>query len=613
MGQVDQKVRPVGDAFFVMDSDHLEETGSALYGFAFRDGVICERVEDLNGGEPEEDGAYVYIRREGSRITVTQDYAGSFGLYLFRKDGWFALGNSFLLLADYVRERYPVTLNREYADYMLAADLCSAVYGETLIREITMLDRCAVAEIEIPSRKLEIRYKDYQENTVDPGSAEGIAILDAWRDKWAGRIRSIFSGNENIREDLTGGFDSRETLSLFLSSGIDMNRILVYSHTDQLHTHKEDFEIASEIAERYGFRLNNQDNVIRQVIPSPAGEVLARSFYPKLGFHKQMYFKREWNAVRLFTFTGNGGECIRDYWRGTEQEFIDKAVRHCDAFAGSPKICARLKRSTREVLSRSIRAMRERFSEAGKPIDDADLAPTLYRETRCRHHFGKQSVEAYLANIIMLSPLLDSQLYKLKLSTEGCGDRNLLSALIPERYAKGLLDIRFDSGRSIQPETLEFVRKLSARYPCGGLPALTRPENRESLLRIPDLPQAAAPGEKVETILRQAFVSDGIRQAFTSCYDEAAYRIILADIRQRKYFPLSVAYVVFGIVKAQQDVLAFGKGGTEYTEYLIRQAAEYGPKEEQIVEELLKRVPQAPVLRRIARRLKRTAKAMLHR
>lgn len=603
MGSGDQKVRPARDAFFVLDSDHLEEAGSALYGFAFRDGMICERVEDLNGGEPEEDGAYVYIRREGSRITVTQDYAGSFGLYLFRKDGWFALSNSFLMLTEYVGERYPVTLNREYADYMLAADLCSAVYGETLIREIVMLDRCAVVEIDIPARKLEIRYKDYQENTVDPGSAEGIAILDAWRDKWVSRIRAIFSGGENIREDLTGGFDSRETLSLFLSSGIDMNRILVYSHTDQLHTHKEDFEIASEIAERYGFRLNNQDNVVRQGIPSPVEEVLARSFYPKLGFHKQMYFKREWNAARLFTFTGNGGECIRDYWHETEQEYTDKAVKRCDAFAGSPETCERLKRSTREVLSRSIRAMREHFSAAGRPIAEADLAPTLYRETRCRHHFGKQSVEAYLANIIMLSPLLDSQLYKLKLSSEGCGDRNLLSALIPERYAKGLLEIRFDSGRSVLPETVEYVRNLNSRFPCGQMPALTRPES------VPqgDGLQAGAFTEDPAAVLRNLFLSGKIRRIFTSCYDRDTYRIIVADTEKRRYFPLTIVYAVFGIVRALQAEKPGARPGTPWPEFLAAQA----PAAEREVRRA-ERI-RASFAYRAARRLKRAAKAMLHR
>ena len=470
MGCDGQKARPAKDLFFVLDSDHLDSIESRLYGFAFRNGRIAESIGDLEGSAPEKDGAYVYIHRDQNRITISQDYAGCFGLYLFRKAGYFALSNSQLLLSEYVRERYPVTLNREYADYLLAADLCSAVYGETMIREISELDRCAVAEIDIPQKQINLRYTDYRENTVDPGSAEGIAILDAWREKWVSRIRSIYANNENIREDLSGGFDSRETLALFLSSGIDLNRILVYTHTDKLHTHKEDYEIALEIAARCGFELNNQQNVIRRVIPSGTEEVLIRSLYAKLGFHKQMYFKNEWNTARLYTFTGNGGECIRDYWRATEKEYIEGETKHCDIFAGSPRICDRMKTSTREVLSRSVEAMRAHFRETGKPIAEEDLMSTLYRETRCRNHFGKQIVEAYLANIIMLSPLMDSDLYKLKLASGECPDRNLLSALILERYAPELTEIRFDSGKSIKPETAKYVRKLCGQYPCQKMP-----------------------------------------------------------------------------------------------------------------------------------------------
>ncbi len=613
MGNTKQQIRPVKDAFFVLDSEHLDSVESRLYGFTFRQGGIVESAEDLNGEAPEKDGAYIYIHREKDRITVSQDYAGCFGLYLFRKDGYFALGNSFLKLAEYIRERYPMTLNREYADYLLTADLCSAVYGETMIREISTLDRCAVAEISIPEKKLEIRYVDYGENTVDPGSAEGVAILDAWRAKWAGRIRSIYANNENIRTDLSGGFDSRETLALFLSSGIDLNRILVYSHTDQLHTHKEDFEIASEIAKRYGFTLNNQQNLIKRTVPSGTEEVLARSFYAKLGFHKQMYFKNEWNAARLFTFTGNGGECIRDYWSATEESFIAEAVRRCDAFSGSPEIRQRMQRSVREILTRSIGAMRSHFEAAGKPIAEKDLAPTLYRETRCRNHFGKQIVEAYLANIIMLSPLLDSDLYKLKLSSEDCGDRNLLSALIPERYAEGLLDIRFDSGRSVNPETVDYVRKLNSRYPCEKMAPLTRPENRENLIGTGDLPKADPTAEKPEAVLKKAFLGDEIRGVFESCYDAGTYRILRNDIEKRKYFPLTLAYVAFGIVKAMQDIQV-SRARVTFEHYLADQAAQYVPEAEKPEQKAPQPapVPEASFVRKVARRLKKTAKVLLH-
>ena len=188
-------------AFFVIDSDHLEETRTAFYGFTFLNDAVIDSLEALKGQIPEEDGAYVYLRREGNRLTITQDFIGSWGLYLYRQGDYFALSNSFLYLVEYLRDKRPLSLNKEFADYMLVADLCSAVFEETLVREITLLDRGAVVNIDISARTLEIRLVDYMENTVDPSTPEGLAILDGWRDKWVGRIRHIAATSGNIRTD----------------------------------------------------------------------------------------------------------------------------------------------------------------------------------------------------------------------------------------------------------------------------------------------------------------------------------------------------------------------------------------------------------------------------
>ncbi len=216
-----------------------------------------------------------------------------------------------------------------------------------------------------------------------------------------------------------------------------------------------------------------------------------------------------------------------------------------------------------------------------------------------------------MANIIMLSPLLDSLLYKLKLSSEDCGDRNLLSALIPERYAKGLLDIRFDSGRSVLPETVEYVRKLNSRYPCGEMPALTRPEDRESFLKIEGLPQAEAPAEKPEDVLKKAFLSRKIRRIFRSCYNSETYRIIIADIEKRKYFPLTIAYAAFGIVRVLQAEKPANRFCESYPEFLAGQAA----VAERELRNKARRTEwvQKSFAYRAARRMKRTIRAFLHR
>ena len=101
------------EAFFVIDSDHLEETRTAFYGFTFLNDAVVDCLEALNGQNPEEDGAYVYLKREGSRLIITQDFIGSWGLYLYRQNDYFALSNSFLYLVEHLQGRHPMTLNRD--------------------------------------------------------------------------------------------------------------------------------------------------------------------------------------------------------------------------------------------------------------------------------------------------------------------------------------------------------------------------------------------------------------------------------------------------------------------------------------------------------------------
>lgn len=72
---------------------------------------------------------------------------------------------------------------------------------------------------------------------------------------------------------MSDGFDSCLSLALLLSSNINLNEILFYSIDDDKHTHKEDFEIASEISNYFGFKLYNniilEDRIYFNEIETP--------------------------------------------------------------------------------------------------------------------------------------------------------------------------------------------------------------------------------------------------------------------------------------------------------------------------------------------------------
>ena len=90
-----------------------------------------------------------------------------------------------------VTKCYVVTLNKDYANYLLICDLCSEIYEDTIVNEIKMLDRSAFVEIDKSNRSLKIDYIDYSENAVELGSDECFDILDNWYNRWTSIIKNL--------------------------------------------------------------------------------------------------------------------------------------------------------------------------------------------------------------------------------------------------------------------------------------------------------------------------------------------------------------------------------------------------------------------------------------
>lgn len=84
-------------AFFVIDSNCLDRVGTKLYGYCIQHNMIIESETDVDGEAIGGEGAYVYVKRDRDRITIQQDFMGSWGLYLFRVGDYFALSNSFII------------------------------------------------------------------------------------------------------------------------------------------------------------------------------------------------------------------------------------------------------------------------------------------------------------------------------------------------------------------------------------------------------------------------------------------------------------------------------------------------------------------------------------
>ena len=537
------------ESFFVLDSDKLNEVESGFYGYTLFQDQIIGSLAGLAGREPSPEGVYVFIQRNEDQIRIMQDFLGCYGLYLYQDGSYFALSNSFLRLMEYVVSiGHPITLNREFAEYLLFANLCSSAFSETAAKEISVLDRSAVVHIDIPSTHLSIALKDYQDNTVDPASAEGLAILDAWRDKWCARFREGYQYPGCLRTDLSGGFDTRVCLALLLSAGIDPGKLFICSHEDNLHTHTEDYLIASKIADHYGFSLNNKDYLNRLNQNYYPEDIIGISFYSKLGFCKHMHYKHNRHLNTWYTVTGKGGGPIRNIFPMTEEEFILNAEQNVDMLSSlSPEASASARVSTRKVLERTFAQIHEKYASLGRPIEPGKATAVLYRETRCRTHFGKQILEEYFANTVSLSPLIDPDLYRLALTSDGCNGDRLIYALIFDRYAPDLLNFEFEGGRSFQPEELSFAREVNKKYPfvresepaaISSAPILTDPPEKQ--IQRTNLPV-------IEDLLFRSFLSEDFQQWFGEAYDRSVFISLLKRTLKKKYHPIGLIHCTLGV------------------------------------------------------------------
>jgi len=547
------KKHPMETDFFIIDSENLDQCTSAFYGYVISDDVITDyppaEYMDLSGH-----GCYVVVTKTEDEIIISQDYIGCYGIYVFKdKNGGFVVGNSFLYLVEYLNKKgEKLTFNRDYANYYITTSVCSSAYDQTMINEIHILDRSTRLHINISNKNYYEETIDYKENLVDPGTREGIELLDSWFDSWIGILRSIGSRTTNIRADLSGGFDSRVAFSLVYNSGLNMNKIWVCSTRDGKHTHAEDLRIASEIAEELHFPLNNHKYQLDEREPYDMKEFLSKSLYVKLYFHKHMYYHQGYFKQTSYHVTGFGGGCVRKFLKMQPELFIEEQKKR--AFRYSYGDDTRLTESVEAILKDGLNKTREKLVKNGISFSEEELLRYHNRETRCRNHFGRNTVENYLSNRIVLSPLLDPKLHRLKVNSTLCEDPDFLVALIFSRYAPELLGFEFEGGREISRETILKADAVNLRFPFRKRD-MERvefcPSDKKSAKAKPDMISMSRIEEIVQGAFENSYVKECIRWEFSKKAYEAAEGRINTE---NQHIPLAEVYGMIGIPKLLQDM-----------------------------------------------------------
>ena len=453
-GNKDEENKFIRENFFIIDSDNLEQVNSHMYGYTItKDGILTDNYYRELGEykKPEPQGVYIMIRKMKNEIIINQDFHGSYGLYIYENKitKYFALSNSFILLEEYLTGKYNLTFNKDFGDNFIITYLLTYSLDETLINEIKQIPNDSFIVIKIKTRIIKIYNINYQENTIPLESKKGLNIIDNWIDKWGYIIRSLKNKGCNLSMDLSGGFDTRLLLSIFLNSGIDINDILVFSSTAKTHSHDIDLSIAKNISEKYGFKINNfkffddATNLNTKIS-------LYNTIYLKLGFHKEFYLQKKIHNKSIFKFSGNGGEDLRGMPCSKIKDYINK------------QSSVNIKGHQKELFNSSINLLERTVSNLKKKkiyVNEYEIAYDLYSKSLGKNHCGKGALERLITNTYTFHPLLDPEIKKIKYKLGKKSDD--LIAYIYIRFAKDLINIPFQGNRTISLESIQKAYQLN--------------------------------------------------------------------------------------------------------------------------------------------------------
>lgn len=552
--------------FFVIDSDNLKNVTSKLYGYYVDVAGIFENdnYNQITFDTCQGRGCFVNVIVSDTYIKIYQDFSGSYGLYIYRNEDYFAVSNSFIKLLEYLKFERRLTLNKDYFNQFLSSNLESDAYSETGVNEISVLPRNVYLDIDLSTQKIDVKEISYDEGKVSLDTKEGLSILDQWFDFWIKTIRNIFEKTNYINIDLSGGYDSRLIFLLVLESGIDLNKIRVFSINDDKHTHAEDFKIATEISNFYGFELNKPFKNNRAVNYS-FSDILNIEFYTKMGFHKEPYFVFGKVENKIYNLRGVSGEAIRAIrWDRPLDEFTDTLV---DATRTRYPyyVCKQLFDSSLKIFSKGFERVKEKYT-----LDsNSNLIGHCYLwDTQCRTHGGKSSVSSFFGNSFNLVPLMDPLLLKLNLNTFDCKDNNLLMILIYVRYHRHLLDFPFEGKRySLSSDTIEYAQKLSDTYPKTTLInsrtdlsyELKPTDSNVTNLLTNNFDNSAVKKDVLDNTLSNLFLSSDIKGTFTRFFPEEIYGFALKYLNNSTFFPLRHAYSIISVCKVIKDIECYRK------------------------------------------------------
>ena len=449
------------DRTFIIDSNNLNKVKNRLYGYMITDDgdIYIDKIPKKNTNT----GLYTLIEKSNNIITISQDFCASFGLYLYKKENYFMISNSFIKLIENIKDK--LTINKLVFDSILYVDDAYILNHDTLVKEIYKLSSDEFITIDIDTKVLNIKRKEfiYYKRLFD--SKNSFDLLDKWYYKWVKVFRNMVKNNYPITTDLSGGLDTRVILSMLRNANIDINSsIKVQSHTKiNLDKDREDIKISEEIASDLGIELNSDKSLKMINIDNlPVEDVYSSSKYTSFGSSNLTKYSKNLYENTLFSIKGIGSTTKGGFWHRIRVPIRYYTKRYgCYKIDGSIlyKLSIKLKK---EIIKLYYKKVVSELLSAYKH-EESHKATLLYKKMMIENRDSLKALDWMNGNNIIISPFFDPIITEFDYNPNN-DDILYLNTLILDRYDYNLL--KYDvEGRTFNINTLENVHILNNKYP----------------------------------------------------------------------------------------------------------------------------------------------------
>ena len=322
---------------------------------------------------------------------------------------------------------------------------------------------------------------------------------------------------------------------------------MIHSSNDKLHVHEEDFKIAKNISSFFGLKLNAFKLDDKGTLFNNKDSFLG-TIYTKLGIHKEFYVKKKFLDKPRFIFTGCGGEFIRSYPGLSIEKYMERLALNSKKIKDKENY---FHDSTIRLCKRSIKLLKKRKNY----YNSYDIAKDLYYKGRTRSHYGTSAYESFIANIISLQPLLDSEIIRIQLAIKK-GLTFDIQAYIYLRFSFHLIKFPFEGKRFLNPNIIKKAEILNNKMPSYvkkndfNLNFFIDNKRKKPIPSSNDLKYIGDLNQYIQNLIN----TNRIYYYINKIYNNSIYIWAIDSIKKNKFFPLRHIYSLLAIAKTLEDI-----------------------------------------------------------